>query len=95
MGNELRISFSNNSLKFLDTITEKEKSRIKEKIKLMAEHINGFNSLPFKEMDIKKLSGTWDGFLRLRVGRIRIIFKYVNNDNELLIYGIDFRGNVY
>ena len=95
MGNGLKIKFSDASLKFLDLITEKEKGRVKEKIKLLAKHISEFNILPYKEMDIKKLSGVWDGFLRLRVGKIRIIFKYFNIDNELMIYGIDFRGNIY
>ncbi len=95
MGNELKVKFSNSSLKFLETITEKEKNGVKEKVKQLCKHITESNMLPFKEMDLKNLSGVWEGYLRLRVGRIRIIFKFARKEKELLIYGIDFRGNVY
>ena len=95
MGNELKVKFSDVSSKFLDSITEKDKNRIKEKIKFIANYISEYNLLLIKGVDIKRLSGSWEGYLRLRVGKIRIIFKYERNDNELLIIGIDFRGNVY
>jgi mRNA interferase RelE/StbE len=51
--------------------------------------------IPFAELDIKKLKGDWDGFFRLRVGKIRIIFTVDSDANELLVYEIDFRGDVY
>jgi mRNA interferase RelE/StbE len=95
MDNELKVKFSDSSIKFLESITDKEKKRVKERIKLLGKHITEFNMLPFKEMDIKNLSGIWEGFLRLRVGKIRVIFKYNREDKELLVYGIDFRGNIY
>lgn len=44
---------------------------------------------------IKKLSGRWEGFYRIRSGKIRIICSF---DFKLKIAGIeeiDFRGNSY
>jgi mRNA interferase RelE/StbE len=46
-------------------------------------------------IQIKKLKGNWEGFLRMRVGKIRVIFTVNNNSNELLVYEIDFRGDAY
>jgi mRNA interferase RelE/StbE len=46
-------------------------------------------------MDIKKLEGEWNGFLRMRIGKNRVIFKIDSLKKELLIYEIDNRGSVY
>jgi len=51
--------------------------------------------IPFNELDIKNLKGDWKGFLRMRVGSLRIIFQINLQADELQIYAIDFRGNVY
>ncbi|RPI19142.1 MAG: type II toxin-antitoxin system RelE/ParE family toxin [Ignavibacteriae bacterium] len=68
MDNGLKVKFSDSSLKFLDSITNKEKSKIKEKIIFLNNYISEFSILPIKELDIKRLKGTWEGYLRLRVG---------------------------
>ena len=44
---------------------------------------------------IKTLEGEWQGFLRMRVGKIRIIFTVDVEQDELQIYDIGFRGNIY
>ena len=51
--------------------------------------------MPFQELNIKSLTGDWKGYLRMRIGKIRIVFylDYVNN--EVFIYEIDYRGNIY
>ncbi|PSB14486.1 hypothetical protein C7B76_16105 [filamentous cyanobacterium CCP2] len=46
-------------------------------------------------MDIKRLKGEWQGFLRMRVGKIRIVFRIDAESDELQVYDIDFRGNIY
>ena len=53
------------------------------------------DSIVSKELDIKPLKGIWDGFSRLRVGKIRVIFLVDLEQDELFIYLIDFRGDVY
>ncbi|MDP3029836.1 MAG: hypothetical protein Q8O04_10140 [Deltaproteobacteria bacterium] len=46
-------------------------------------------------LDLKKLSGEWEGYYRLRKGRIRIIFEPNRIDKVLFVDRIDFRGDVY
>lgn len=46
-------------------------------------------------IDIKKLSGEWEGYYRLRKGKIRIIFEINKTQRILFIEKVDFRGDVY
>jgi mRNA interferase RelE/StbE len=84
------VDFSDDSLKFLkknkireDYIIEKVELTLK---KLKGEDIN---------VDIKKLKGKWEGFYRIRFGRLRIIIEFQFQDNRVYIERIDWRGNVY
>ena len=46
--------------------------------------------------DIKKLKAEWKGHWRVRVGSIRIIFRYENGEPIITyITRIEFRGSVY
>ncbi len=73
--------------RFLDKITKTEKIRIAESIlDLKYDPTNG---------DIKKLSGEFKGFYRLRVGKTRILFTKDTTLQELTIHIIDNRGDVY
>jgi mRNA interferase RelE/StbE len=51
--------------------------------------------IPFNELDIKSLKGDWKGFLRMRVGKVRIIFRIDAEADRLQVHDIDFRGNIY
>jgi mRNA interferase RelE/StbE len=51
--------------------------------------------IPFTELDIKKMRGDWEGFYRLRVGKMRVIFIVDFDSAELEIYTIGARGDVY
>jgi len=55
-------------------------------MKMKGENIN---------LDLKKLSGEWEGYYRLRKERIRIIFEPNRIDKVLFVDRIDFRGDVY
>lgn len=61
--------------------------------------LNSIEKLTLKpaEGDIKKLSGYKDGRYRLRVGKYRIIYKYIDDtDIEiLLIMDVGNRGDIY
>lgn len=48
---------------------------------------------PFKGKDIKKLRGFSDTTFRLRLGKIRIIYKVIDKNVEII--DIDYRGNIY
>ncbi len=48
---------------------------------------------PFFGNDIKKLQGIGENLYRLRIGKIRVIYKILQNDIEII--DIDYRGNIY
>ena len=68
-----------------------EKKRIIKNLKKLAE--DPFNAR--SGVDIKKLKGKWDSFLRIRKGNIRIILKVYKKEKQVFIERVDFRGNVY
>lgn len=85
-----RIDFSAASLKFLKQNNIKENFVI-DKIKLVLRKFKGENI----NINIKKLSGEWEGFYRIRFGRLRIIIEFQFERNRAYIEEIDWRGNVY
>jgi mRNA interferase RelE/StbE len=91
----MEIRFSKNSIKFLNKLTSKNREQIREKILYLLNFLENQQVIPFQELDIKKLKGNWQGFFRMRVGKIRVIFTIKDDPNELLVYEIDFRGDVY
>lgn len=91
----MRIKFSRSAIKFLDKITEKDKERIRERIGVLVSSIEEHAIIPFRELDVKKLSGEWSDFFRMRIGKMRVLFKIDREKDEMLVYEIDFRGDVY
>ncbi len=91
----MRIKFSRNAEKFINKIAEKDKNRIQQKVKFLTLTIENQGIIPFKELDIKKLSGIWLGYFRMRIGKIRVIFRIDKVNDEILVYEIDFRGSIY
>jgi mRNA interferase RelE/StbE len=51
--------------------------------------------IPFTVLDIKKMKGEWEGFYRLRIGKIRVIFTVSLDGADVEIYTIRARGDVY
>ncbi|CAD5958050.1 type II toxin-antitoxin system RelE family toxin [Planktothrix agardhii] len=91
----MKVKFSKNSVKFLNSLSDKERERIRHKLKELVSAIEVSGLIPFRELDIKNLKGDWKGFLRFRIGKIRLIFKINIEDDELMVYEIDYRGGVY
>lgn len=85
-----RIDFSKNSLRFLGD-NHLEENFIIEKIKLALRKFSGEDV----NINIKKLKGEWEGFYRIRDGKLRIIVEFYFNSNRVYIEEIDWRGNVY
>ena len=84
------IDFSESSLKFLKKNNLKE-DLITEKIKLVLRKFKGENI----NINVKKLRGEWEGFYRIRVGKLRIIFEFQFKNYRVYIEEIDWRGSAY
>jgi len=85
-----RIDFSASSLKFLKQ-NNLEENFVIDKIQLTLRKFKGENI----NINIKKLSGEWEGFYRIRSGRLRIIIEFQFKRNQAYIEKIDWRGNAY
>lgn len=46
-------------------------------------------------LDIKRLSGEWLGYYRIRSGKVRIIFSMDFHEKRVHIEVVDYRGSVY
>ena len=69
-------------------ITEQEILKIFDKL---LQYVEGCDI----NLDVSKLSGIWQGYYRIRIGKYRIIFR--SNFEERIIYvkKIDTRGGIY
>lgn len=85
-----RIDFSTDSLKFLRKNNLQEDFSI-EKIKLALRKFKGEDV----NINIKKLRGEWEGFYRIRSGKLRIIVEFQFDYCRAYIEEIDWRGGVY
>jgi mRNA interferase RelE/StbE len=89
------MKFSKQAIKFLESLEHIKRERIRTKIKKLAFTIIEEGMIPFRELQIKTLEGEWKGFMRMRAGKIRIIFRIDKEQDEILIYEIDYRGDAY
>lgn len=83
------IIYSKSAIKLLKELDVRLRTSILNKIK-------GLSKIP-PEGDIKQLKGYSDNYLRLRVGKYRIIFKHIIKDNNKYIAIVDIgsRGDIY
>jgi mRNA interferase RelE/StbE len=91
----MKLILSKSAIKFLDKIPEKESKRVKSKIFDLRDLAASSDSMKFGELDTKSLKGDLQGFSRMRVGKIRVVFTVDFQEKELLIHNIDFRGDIY
>lgn len=91
----MELNFSKNALKFLKKLSDKDTEKVRNKILQLLNSVEESGLVPSGELDIKTLEGEWQGFLRMRVGKIRIIFTVDIEQDELQIYDIGFRGDIY
>jgi mRNA-degrading endonuclease RelE of RelBE toxin-antitoxin system len=48
-----------------------------------------------ENLDVKKMKGKWEGFYRIRSGKIRLILSFDVDAATLYVDRIGFRGDVY
>jgi mRNA interferase RelE/StbE len=80
-----RVTYSNQAVKFLKNCDRNLAERVLEKIEKLAEN-------PILPETIK-LKG--DEILRVRVGKIRVLYIVKSNDKTILVAKIDKRCHVY
>lgn len=73
--------------KFIESLDKKIKAKLKEKLIALKKN-------PFGMKGVKKLQGVGENMYRLRIGKIRVVYK-VNGNEGLEIIDIDYRGNIY
>jgi mRNA interferase RelE/StbE len=91
----MAIKFRKNAIKFLEKANLEDAEKIQEKISQVLYFVEEQAIIPFTELDIKKMKGDWEGFYRLRIGKIRIVFTVNTQSGEVEIFTIGARGDVY
>jgi mRNA interferase RelE/StbE len=91
----MAIKFRKNAIKFLEKANLEDAEKIQEKISQLLAFVEEQAIIPFTELDIKKMKGDWEGFYRLRIGKIRIVFTVNTQSGEVEIFTIGTRGDVY
>ena len=91
----MAVKFRKQAVKFLQKANSEDVAKIQSQLNQLLIAIEQQGIIPFTELDIKKMRGEWEGFYRLRVGKIRVIFIVDFNSSQLEIYTIGTRGDVY
>jgi len=87
-----RYAFSKDAEKSLRKLPPKINNLIVARIKNIGDWLEDKKEL---FADIRKLHGEWEGFYRLRVGKIRVILS-IDEENEIInIHDIGYRGDIY
>lgn len=91
----MAIRFRKQAVKFIEKADPVILSRIQEKLKQLVTSVEEQSVVPFTELDIKQMKGEWEGFYRLRIGKIRLIFTVTIASGDIEIYAIGNRGDIY
>lgn len=85
----MQIIYTKTAVKAINELEKPMKQKVKNAIE-------GLLEFPPKG-DIKKIQGADYSLYRLRIGKYRIIYEYVNNDSGkvLIIKDIGARGDIY
>jgi mRNA interferase RelE/StbE len=93
----MAVKFRKQAIKFLQKANPEDVARIQGQLSELITAIEEQGVIPFNALDIKKMKGEWEGFYRLRVGNIRVVFTVIIDSAtaDVEIYTIGARGDVY
>jgi len=77
-----------------DKFIEKEDIADDEIISIIKKLINYSKGLD-ENIDVKKMKGKWQGYHRIKIGKIRMIIKVKFKEQLVFVDRIDYRGSVY
>ncbi|MBW4474676.1 MAG: type II toxin-antitoxin system RelE/ParE family toxin [Stenomitos rutilans HA7619-LM2] len=91
----MAIRFRKQAIKFIEKADSDTLNRIQERLNQLVIVVEAQSIIPFTELDIKQMKGEWEGFYRLRIGKVRLIFTVDLASGDVEIYTIGNRGDVY
>ena len=91
----MAIKFRKQAIKFIEKADSETLNRIRERLNQLVASVEAQSIIPFTELDIKQMKGEWEGFYRLRIGKVRLIFTVDLTSGDIEIYAIGNRGDVY
>jgi mRNA interferase RelE/StbE len=91
----MAVKFRKEAIKFLQKALPEDTARIQAQLNQLLISVEEQGIIPFTDLDIKKMRGEWEGFYRLRVGKIRVIFLLSTDSDGIEVYTIGARGDVY
>jgi len=77
-----------------DKFVKKENIKDAKLLSLIQKFINYSRGMN-ENIDVKKLKGRWEGYHRIRLGKIRVILKVNFEERRIYVDTIDYRGDVY
>jgi len=83
------IDYSKSARKFIDE--QRIIEDVRELLRKLLLRIKGEEA----NLDLKKLRGKWEGYLRIRQGKVRIVLKVYKGEKRIFVERVDFRGSVY
>jgi len=84
-----KVEYSKEAKKFIND--QNIWSEVRSSIRKFLEKIKGKNI----NIDLKKLVGDWEGYYRIRIGKVRVIFDIVKENRMIFVEKVDYRGKVY
>jgi len=84
-----KVTYSREAKKFIDK--NHIHNEIRNSIVKLLKKVKGYDI----NIDLKKLVGDWEGYYRIRMGKIRVIISISKEDREVYIYRVDYRGDAY
>lgn len=91
----MAIKFRKQAIKFIEKADPDTIGRVQEKMNQLLTSVEEQSIIPFTELDIKQMKGEWEGFYRLRIGKVRVIFTVDTISGDIEVYSIGDRGDVY
>jgi mRNA interferase RelE/StbE len=91
----MAVKFRKEAINFLQKASPEDAARIQSQLNQLLVAVEEQGFIPFMDLDIKKMKGEWEGFYRLRIGKIRVIFSLSNDSDDIEVYIIGARGDVY
>ncbi|KAM3098993.1 type II toxin-antitoxin system RelE family toxin [Phormidesmis sp. 146-35] len=91
----MAIKFRKQAVKFIEKADPSTFSRIQAGLNQLLIVVEEQSIIPFTELDIKQMKGKWEGFYRLRIGKVRLIFTVDIASGDIEVYVIGNRGDIY